>query len=721
MILYVTYNDQPSGVYWSQVTDVVDHLNTLGPDHVQLVALISLRNYFRSRKAIRARHPGALVLPMVPRAHNWRINWIWLWMLCRINRPSGIIGRGIFASALGLRMRDRGLVDQVCFDARAAYGAEWQEYRVVDDDRLIAECVALEQEVVSQVDVRMAVSNALVDHWRKEFGYRAQRHVVIPCTLGRSLQVEVEPETHGLRAGLGWGAGDTVLVYSGTSVGWQSLELAELVVRPWLAADRTHRMLFLSPEHAVIDTLCATFPDQVVRRWVAHQEVSALLRECDIGLLLREPRVTNRVASPTKFAEYLSAGLSVAISEDVGDFSAMVRDRDLGQVVQGASGLMMARPDPDTRARLAKMARLQFTKESFDPQYRTILGCLLTEPVVAPPSPFMGPGDDVLVSIIVPSFNKRGFIGDMMRSVFAQTDERWELILVDDASTDGSPAYLREFAAKDARVTVIALETNQGANHCRNLGIERATGRYIIFLDADDLLAPRCVERRLAVMEGSGLDLSVSTMEVFRERPGDHGQRWIPLSMQPLFDFFRHDLPWQTMQPIWDRAFLQRLGGFDTAFSRHQDVELHTRALLVPGVRFRMRDTGPDCHYRIAEERKVIDPRRLLKSFAESAVLYRNKFLPDAKRLGRSALLLGIIHRTYLQILLHTKSGRIDRVALAELEAILFSPDQGMPIPAFKRWLFKLTRWYNLLRVRVPGVNMLVYELLTAGRDRTDA
>ena len=88
MILYVTYNDQPSGVYWSQVTDVVDHLNTLGPDHVQLVALISLRNYFRSRKAIRARHPGALVLPMVPRAHNWRINWIWLWMLCRINPVS---------------------------------------------------------------------------------------------------------------------------------------------------------------------------------------------------------------------------------------------------------------------------------------------------------------------------------------------------------------------------------------------------------------------------------------------------------------------------------------------------------------------------------------------------------------------------------------------------------------------------------------------------------
>ena len=115
MIIYLTYNDQPSGVYWSQVTDVVDHLNELGPDRVRLVALVSLRGYVRSFREIRARMPHAIVLPMVPRAHNWRSNWIWLSFLCRLLRPSGIIGRGIFASALALRMRNKGLVAQVCF------------------------------------------------------------------------------------------------------------------------------------------------------------------------------------------------------------------------------------------------------------------------------------------------------------------------------------------------------------------------------------------------------------------------------------------------------------------------------------------------------------------------------------------------------------------------------------------------------------------------------
>ena len=54
MILYITYNDQPSGVYWSQVTDVVDHLNSLGGDQVRLVALVSMRGYRRSYRAIKA-------------------------------------------------------------------------------------------------------------------------------------------------------------------------------------------------------------------------------------------------------------------------------------------------------------------------------------------------------------------------------------------------------------------------------------------------------------------------------------------------------------------------------------------------------------------------------------------------------------------------------------------------------------------------------------------
>lgn len=716
MILYLTYNDQPSGVYWSQVTDVVDHLNSLGGDRVRLVALVSLRSYVKSSRLIRARVPDAIVLPMVPRQNNWRANWLWLWLVCRMTRPSGIIGRGIFAAALALRMRDLGLVHQVCFDARAAYGAEWQEYRVVDDDKLIAESIRLERDVIARSDLRMAVSGALVDHWREAFGYQARRHVVIPCTLGRSVEALPERSHTGLRDELGWSQHDTVLVYSGTAVGWQSLELAERVVAPWLAADPSRRMLFLSTPHAVIQRMAQRFPGRVERRWVEHQHVRAILQDCDIGLLLREDRITNRVASPTKFAEYLSAGLPVAISAHVGDFSAMVRGEGLGQVLAEGEELILSKPDAAEVDRLMAFAREHFTKEAFNPGYRLVKDCMVREPMLPVPSPFAtGASRGPAVSIVVPSFNKRGFIGDMVRSVQEQTDDRWELIIVDDASTDGTMKMLQELASEDPRIKVIALPANHGANHCRNLGIAEASSELIIFLDADDLLAPHCVARRLSVMEGSGLQFSVSTMEVFREQPGDHGQRWVPLTRDALGDFFKHRLPWQTMQPIWDRGFLLALGGFDEAFSRHQDVELHTRALLSPAVRYRLRETEPDCHYRIAEERKVLDPRRLLRGFAESAVRYRSKFLADAERLHRSGLLLGIVHRTYLQMLLHAKLGSIDATTLRDLESTLFPEELTSRLPRLKRFLFRITRWYNLLPVRLPGVNLLLFRLITAG------
>jgi len=710
VIIYLTYNDPPSGVYWSQVTDVVDHLNTLGEGPVRLVALVSLRGYTRSRRSILKRCPGAIVLPMVPRAHNWRVNWIWVYLVCKLLRPTGIMARGIFATALALRMRDAGHVAQVCFDARAAYGAEWEEFRVVEDDRLIAESAELEAQVLYRADLRLAVSKALVQHWRDRFNYHGDRHIVIPCTLGRSVERQAVERRTEIREALGWGRDDVVLVYSGTVVGWQSLELLHASVLPWMRARSTNRILFLSEDHPTIAQLMLEFPDQVGRRWVPHQEVRSMLLACDHGLLLRDPCITNRVASPTKFAEYLSAGLSVVISPDVGDFSAMVEEHGLGTVLKPGDSVVAEQSSPEEHERLARFSTDHFSKEAHSEGYRTVLSNL-------GPVPQQWPVEVVsnapLVSIVVPSFNKSAYITAMVDTVVAQTETNWELIVVDDASTDDSAALLASASEQDPRIRLIALKQNRGANHCRNLGIAEARGRYIVFLDADDLFAPHCLRERLAVMQGSDLDMAVFTMEVFSEVPGDHGQRWVPDSPYPLQDFFRHKLPWQTMQPIWDRAFLQGLKGFDESFSRHQDVELHTRALLVPGVRYRLFPGEPDCYYRIAEERKVIDPLPLLRRFSDSAVRYRRKFLPAARAMGNADLLLGIIHRTYLQVLLNAKAGRIERAGLQEMDELLFATGPGEEMSRGERFLFRFTRWYNLLPLRVPGINLVVFHMLT--------
>ncbi|MDQ3101431.1 MAG: glycosyltransferase, partial [Bacteroidota bacterium] len=253
MILYVTYNDQPSGVYWSQVTDVVEHLNSLGLEKVRLVAMVSIRGYFRSYRTIREHSPGAWVVPMVPRVHNWRINWLWLALITKLAHPQGIIARGIFATAMALRLRDKGYVRTVCFDGRGAYGVEWEEYRIIDDDDLIAQCQIMEAEAIQRSDFRLAVSEALVDHWRDRYGYDQHAHVVIPCTLGAEKERPALAGGEEFRNSIGWSADQMVLVYSGGTGGWQSLDLLAKVLDGVLASDPMACVLFLSGRDPYID------------------------------------------------------------------------------------------------------------------------------------------------------------------------------------------------------------------------------------------------------------------------------------------------------------------------------------------------------------------------------------------------------------------------------------------------------------------------------------
>lgn len=92
-----------------------------------------------------------------------------------------------------------------------------------------------------------------------------------------------------------------------------------------------------------------------------------------------------------------------------------------------------------------------------------------------------------LISIVVPVYQVERFIAETIEAVQKQVYEKWELILVDDCSKDRSCAIIEEMAAKDSRITLIRQETNQGAAKARNCGIRNANGRYLCFLDSDDL------------------------------------------------------------------------------------------------------------------------------------------------------------------------------------------------------------------------------------------
>lgn len=103
-----------------------------------------------------------------------------------------------------------------------------------------------------------------------------------------------------------------------------------------------------------------------------------------------------------------------------------------------------------------------------------------------------------LVSIVVPVYQVEQFIAETIQSVQQQSYQNWELILVDDCSKDASGTIVEEIAKQDARIFLLRQETNQGAAAARNYGVRHAKGRYLCFLDSDDLWEPDKLSEELA-------------------------------------------------------------------------------------------------------------------------------------------------------------------------------------------------------------------------------
>lgn len=122
-----------------------------------------------------------------------------------------------------------------------------------------------------------------------------------------------------------------------------------------------------------------------------------------------------------------------------------------------------------------------------------------------------------LVSIITPTYNSEKFIAETIRSVQSQTYTHWELLIVDDCSTDKTEAIIRYYMQDDPRVTFHKLLRNSGAGVARNQAVEMAGGKFIAFLDSDDLWKPEKLEKQLAFMEQHNLPFTFSFYDCIDE------------------------------------------------------------------------------------------------------------------------------------------------------------------------------------------------------------
>lgn len=122
-----------------------------------------------------------------------------------------------------------------------------------------------------------------------------------------------------------------------------------------------------------------------------------------------------------------------------------------------------------------------------------------------------------MVSIVMPAYDASRFIAESIDSVRSQTYEDWELLIIDDASKDQTDEIVKQYLEQDSRIKLYPLPVNQGAGFARNIGIKASEGKYICFLDADDLWTPPKLQKQLDFMTKNNLLVSYSSYELINE------------------------------------------------------------------------------------------------------------------------------------------------------------------------------------------------------------
>lgn len=256
------------------------------------------------------------------------------------------------------------------------------------------------------------------------------------------------------------------------------------------------------------------------------------------------------------------------------------------------------------------------------------------------------PTASLKVSIICPLYNKLRYLKETLDSVRAQTYQNWEMVLVDDGSTDGSFELAKAVAERENRIRIFQREDfrkPKGASVCRNIGIQLSTGSFILFLDADDLLTENCLENRIRfARKYPNKSFYIFNSRSFVRQPENDPlkKRLIRLKnkirLRFVLDkrkyflncFCAYNLLWQTSYVLWKPSCLKALNGFSESFQRLQDPELHIRALADKGLEFHsfLYKNKPDALIRIDEDRRDIPAFQHFKNHLEGVVRFLDFF-----------------------------------------------------------------------------------------------
>lgn len=216
-----------------------------------------------------------------------------------------------------------------------------------------------------------------------------------------------------------------------------------------------------------------------------------------------------------------------------------------------------------------------------------------------------------LVSLVVPMYNTGAYLSDFIKSVQSQSYRDWELLLVDDGSSDDSCEIARAFASADGRIRLLYPKGQKGACARRNQGYDESEGEFVCFFDSDDLLPQDTLAIRVGEMKKNpDCDFIVTPAISFDSRPFDL-QRLalgLPLFKDDLRMFLcRFRLPFGVWTNIYRRSFLQKSGlRWDEGLGSMQDSDFNIRALAGGAKYGYASDDTPGYYWRTGGNTKSI-------------------------------------------------------------------------------------------------------------------
>ena len=211
------------------------------------------------------------------------------------------------------------------------------------------------------------------------------------------------------------------------------------------------------------------------------------------------------------------------------------------------------------------------------------------------------------ISIVIPNFNRNKLFVKTLDSIRSQSINNWRCIIVDDGSEEETLNALKKYIQNDSRFELFSRDRKpKGANTCRNIGLSQVKTDWVMFFDSDDLMMPRCLEKRNNAIEKN----KNKDFLLFQGATFSNGQitglRNNAQSKDYIKEIIRFNCALSTPSAVWKTSSLREITGWDERIFRWQDPELFIRALQ-NNLKFKWISEVPDHLIRVDTEIRITD------------------------------------------------------------------------------------------------------------------